>query len=437
MRLAAGLVSSVLALGLYAGYTRTQLRVLRRLETEIIDRNRRDSLLLVRIQNDLNTLGLAMRDMLDAKDGYPLAAWRSQFQRIRTDLADGVAREARVAPASRTEDQARYLASSMGQFWDALDRVFDLAARDEAEARAQVRISLQARQAALATAVSRLLVENNEAEEQAVGETERIHAQVERNLYLFLAAMLLLMAAVSAYLIAHNRRLFDRVTALSARRSELAQQLISMQEGTFRSISRELHDDFGQILTAMGTMLQRANRLAGTNAAAMREELREVHEIAQATLEKVRSLSQALHPVMLDDVGFESALGAYIPVFERRSGIAVRYSKLGGACRVSRDASIHLYRVAQEALNNVARHSGSKRAEVRLIGGAETVTLEIEDQGAGFRDRGRPGLGLVSMRERAEIIGGTIEFVDTPEGGALVRITAPAAKEEAHAPTGV
>lgn len=437
MRLFAGLFFSLLALALYAGYTRTQLRVLRRLETDIIDRNRRDSLLLVRIQNDLNTLGLAMRDMLDAKDGYPLTAWRSQFARMRTDLEDGVAREAQFAPALRTPDQARYLADSMRQFWDSLDRIFDLAARDETEARTQVRLSLQARQAALSSAVSRLLVQNNESEEQAVGETERIHRQVERNLYLFLAAMLLLLGIVSAYLIAHNRRLFDRVTALSTRRSELAQQMISMQEGAFRSISRELHDDFGQILTAMGTMLQRANRLAGTNPSAVRDELREVHEIVQATLEKVRSLSQALHPVMLEEVGFESALDTYIPVFERRSGIRVRYTKSGGACRVGRDSSIHLYRVAQEALNNVARHSGSKEAEVRLVSADDAVTLEVEDFGAGFREPGRPGLGLVSMRERAEMMGGTIEFAEGASGGALVRIRVPASKEEAHAPAGV
>jgi signal transduction histidine kinase len=434
IRLFAGLFFGLLALAVYAGYTRTQLRMLRRLETEIIDRNRRDSLLLVRIQNDLNNVGLAMRDMLDAKDGYPLTAWRSQFQRLRTDLEDGVAREAQVAPATRTADQARYLATSMGQFWDALDRVFELASHDEAEARAQVRLSLQARQAALATAVSRLLVQNNESEEQATAETERIHSQVERNLYVFLGAMLLLLGGVSVYLIGHNRRVFERVTALSTRRSELAQQLISMQEGTFRSISRELHDDFGQILTATGAMLQRASRLAATNPAAVREELREVHEIVQTTLGKVRSLSQALHPVMLDEVGFESALDTYIPVFERRSGITVRYRKSGGACHVSRDSSIHLYRVAQEALNNVARHSGAKEAEVRLSGGADSVTLEVEDFGPGFKDRGRPGLGLVSMRERAEMMGGRIEFLGGASGGALVRITIPAAKEEAHVP---
>jgi signal transduction histidine kinase len=436
VRLLAGLLFSLLALALYAGYTATQLRVLRRLQTEIIDRNRRDSLLLVRVQNDLNTLGLGMRDMLDAKDTYPLTAWRSQFRRIRVDLEDAIGREAAVAPPGRTPDQARYLSSSMAQFWDALDRVFDLAAHNEPEARTQVRLSLQARQAALGTAVSRLLVQNSESDQQAVEETQSIHAKVERNLYIFLAAMLLLLAAVSAYLIGYNRRIFDRVTNLSERRRELAQQLISMQENTFRSISRELHDDFGQILTAVGTMLQRATKFAGSNPEAVRDELREVHEIVQAALEKVRSLSQALHPVMLEEVGFESALDTYIPVFGRRTGIAVRYIKTGVACGIPREPSIHLYRVLQEALNNVARHSGSREAEVRLTHTPGSVTLEIEDHGVGFQDAGRAGLGLISMQERAELAGGSIEFLEVPSGGALVRICVPVAAEEANVASG-
>lgn len=437
IRLFAGLAFSLLALALYAGYTITQLRMLRRLETDFVDRNRRDSLLLLRVQNDLNILGLDMRDMLDVQDQYPLTAWRSQFQRIRTDLEDAFARESAVAPAARTAGQAGFVTSSMAQFWDALDRVFALASHDEAEARTQVRLSLQARQAALSTAISRLLVQNNESEEQAVARIQQIHGQVERNLYIFLAVMLLLLAAVSAYLISYNRGIFDRVTNLSNRRSELAQQLILMQESTFRSISRELHDDFGQILTAVGTMLQRANKLAGPHQEALREELREVHEVVQSTLEKVRALSQALHPVMLEEVGFESALDTYIPVFERRTGIAVRYTKTGDSQEISRETSIHLYRVLQEALNNVARHSGSKLAEVRLRRTLGLVTLEIEDHGSGFGDTGRAGLGLISMRERAELVGGTIEFVEGAAGGALVRLSVPVSTEEVHASAGL
>lgn len=433
IRLFAGLSVSLAALAVYAGYTIVQLHMLRRLQTDIIDRNRRDSLLLLRVQNDLNNLGLGMRDMLDSKDGYPLTAYRSQFQRVRTDLEDAFRRESAVAPAERTPGQARYLASNVAQFWDAVDRIFDLAARDEAEARVQVRLSLEARQDALSTTVARLLVQNNEGEEAAAARTRQIHEQVERNLYIFLAAMLLLLAAVSAYLIRYDRRVFDRITTLSNRRAELAQQLISMQEQIFGSISRELHDDFGQILTAVGTMLQRASRLAGTNPDRLREELREIHETVQSALEKVRSLSQALHPIMLEEVGFESALDAYLPVFERRTGIAVRCTKAGGAWNIPREPAAHLYRILQEALSNVARHSGSSDAEVRLTRTPAGVTMEIEDHGAGFRDTGRGGLGLISMRERAEMLGGRIEFGKGAAGGALVRISIPVSTEEAHA----
>lgn len=432
IRLFAGLMFGLLALAVYAGYTATQLRLLRRLQTDIIDRNRRDSLLLVRVQNDLNILGLGMRDMLDATEGYPLTAWRSQFQRVRTDLEDAFQRESEVAPLGRTAGQAGYVASSMAQFWDALDRTFALAAHDEAEARVQVRVSLQARQAALATAVSRLLVQNNEMEEQAMARTGEIHAQVSRNLYIFLGVMLLVLAAVSLYLLDYNRRVFDRVTTLSNHRRELAQQLISMQESTFRSISRELHDDFGQILTAVGIMLQRANKLAGASAPALCDELRETREIVQSTLDKVRELSQALHPVMLEEVGFESAIDTYLPAFEKRTAITVHYTRAGGACNLSGEPAIHLYRVLQEALNNVARHSGAREAEVRLTRGRDSVTLEIEDQGTGFPGAGRTGLGLVSMRERAEMVGGRIEYLKGSAGGALVRVTIPVSPEEVH-----
>jgi signal transduction histidine kinase len=178
--------------------------------------------------------------------------------------------------------------------------------------------------------------------------------------------------------------------------------------------------------------LQRSGRLAATNPDAMRDELREVHQVVQSTLEKVRSLSQALHPVMLEEAGFETALDAYLPEFERRTGIAVRCTRTGGLWTVGREQSIHLYRVLQEALNNVARHSGAKTAEVRLTFVPDSLTLEVEDSGVGFRDRRRDGLGLVSMRERAEIVGGRIEFLAGADGGALVRFTVPASREEAH-----
>ncbi len=436
IRLLAGLAVILTAAAVYSGYTAFQLRGLRRLQSETIDRYRADSLLLLRIQNDLNTLGLAMRDMLDSSEPYPLVAWEGQMKRIRTDLQDAMEREASYAVRTRTPDQARYLSGAMSQLADALDRVFTLARQNETEARAQVRLSLQARQAAISTAVSRLLVQNNESEEQAAVRTQEIYAGAQRNLYLFLAAVLIVIAGTSAYLLHYNRRVFDRINTLSERRGELAQQLISTQENMFRSLSRDLHDDFGQILTAMGIMLQRTNRGADALPESVRSDLREVHETVQLTLEKLRQLSQALHPVMLEEMGLEQTVDAYLPPYEDRTGISVTYQKSGVSRPVDREVAIHVYRVLQEALNNVARHAQCTEARVRLNLSPSTLVLEVEDDGVGLSNRNRSGMGLVSMRERAEMVKGTVEFLESAGGGALVRLTVPLAAEEVHAAQG-
>src|SRR5205814_3494782 len=133
-----------------------------------------------------------------------------------------------------------------------------------------------------------------------------------RQVYIFLTATLIAIALTSLYLIRSNRQLFARLGALSQQRSELAQKLISMQESTLRYISRELHDEFGQILTAVGAMLSRAGNHAPEDSP-LRSDLREVQETVQSTLNSVRSLSQALHPVILDEAGLESTLDWYIP----------------------------------------------------------------------------------------------------------------------------
>src|SRR5689334_14478497 len=120
--LLAGLAVTLSAVAVYAGFTVVQLRGLRQLQADTIDRNREDSLLLLRIQNDLNSMALGMRDMLDGSEPYPLSAWQGQFTRIRRDLEDALGREEAASSANRTTDQRRYLSNSSAQFWDALDR---------------------------------------------------------------------------------------------------------------------------------------------------------------------------------------------------------------------------------------------------------------------------------------------------------------------------
>ena len=421
-----GLVITLAAVVAYSWYITRQISGLRELQNNIADRNRKDSLQLLRIQNDLNSIAIGMRDMLDNEEPYPLTAWDAQFQRIRTDLEDALRREEQLAVAHRTPEQQLYLRASVSQFWDAVDRMFALA-RDgkEQEARGQIRLTLQSRQTALSTTVARLLVQNNESEEQASQQIEQIYDRVQRQVYVFLAAILTAIVLTSLYLIRSNRRLFAQLASLSEQRSELAQKLIATQESTLRYISRELHDEFGQILTAIGSMLKRAGNQA-PEGSALRADIREVGEIAQSTLDNVRTLSQALHPVMLDESGLESTLDWYIPTVERQNGVAIVYEKSGKPFEVDSTAGVHIYRIVQEALNNITRHAGTRRAWVRLRFLAQALEVEVEDHGSGMSAQpARQGIGLVAMRERAELLGAALELLRPPEGGTLVRLRVP------------
>jgi signal transduction histidine kinase len=428
--LLAGLVVTLVAVVAYSAYLSYQIRGLRELQSNTIDRNRKDSLQLLRIQNDINSLAIAMRDMLDASEPHPLTAWSAQFQRTRQDLDDALRREQELSTTYRTAEQRIYIDEALKQFWGTADYVFALAQQGrDGEARRQIRVSLQAHQAAVSIAVARQLVSNNEAEQQAGQRIRQIYDRVQRQVYLFLIATLVPIVLTSLYLIRSNRLLFERISALSEQRSDLAQKLIATQESTLLHISRELHDDFGQILTAMGSMLRRTGRQAPPGSP-LRADLEEITGIAQSALEKVRSLSQALHPVTLEEAGLEAAIAWYLPVVERQNGIAIHYDKTGAPFAVESSVGIHAYRILQEALNNLTRHSGRKEAWVRLAFQDSALQLEVEDHGVGFQQNGRRGIGLVAMRERAELLGGHLEFVKPAAGGTLVRLRVPRARAE-------
>ena len=429
-----GLIVTLAAVVAYSAYTVRQLSGLRTLQNNLVDRNRRDSLQLLRIQDDLNSLGLSLRDMLDNRGPYPLTAWSAQFQRMRADLDNALQVEEQLAPTQRTPEQQQFLKQSLAQLWDGVDETFALAQQGKpADARSQIQQMLQPRQAALSNAVSRLLVQNNESEEQANQQIREIYDRVERQVYYFLGATLAAILLTSLYVIYSNRQLFAQLATLSEQRSDLAQKLIATQESTLRHISRELHDEFGQILTAVGSMLGRAEKYTPEDSP-LRQELKEVRDVTQATLDNVRSLSQALHPVMLDEEGLESTMDWYLATVEKQTGTDISYEKSGTSFPVSGGAGIHIYRVLQEALNNVTRHSGARQAWVRLRFAERELVLEVEDHGKGFGTNGsRPGIGLVAMRERAELLGGSVDFGHPDQGGTLVRLRVPREQAEAHA----
>ena len=418
-----GLIVTLVTVMIYSWYIIGQVSSLQALQADLIDRNRMASTQLLRIQADLNRLALVMRDMLESAG--PLASWQDQFDRIRTDLDDALRREEQVSVVARSREQTEALERAVSRVWETAGHVFEQARIGRAEdARAAIRGPLQTRVAELGSAVGGLLIQNNETEARAAQQTQDIYRRVQRQVYWFLSATLFAIAATSLYLIHSNERLFARLAELAGERRELARTLITTRESTLREIARELHDEFGQRLTAMGAMLRRVEQKAPPGSD-LKADLREVGDIAQAALENVRSLSQTLHPSVLDEIGLDSAIEWYLSTTGKQLGIPCAYARSGTPVPVDPTVAIHVYRVLQEAMNNLARHSSATSARVSLTFEPGALQLDVADNGHGMMSEGRPGLGLVAMRERADLVGGSIQFLQPGEGGTLVRLRVP------------
>jgi signal transduction histidine kinase len=418
----------------FSWYALYQLTGLQKLQTHTIDLNRHDSLLLLRIQNDLNTVGLKLRDMTQSPQAAGITAYRNEFASLREDLEEAIQAEATLLPVTRRAGQQAELLHSLKQFWQLSDEVFEQAsAGHEAAARNLALTQLSPQQSALAARVSELLERNNEAEERADIRVTSTYEGVEGDIYGFMAATMIGIAAISLYLIYSNRRMFEKIKSLSMQRRVLAARLITVQEEVLRSASRELHDEFGQILTAVSAMLARAERKGVPPDSPLRTELSEVREITHGTLEKMRSLSQMLHPSVIDDYGLAKGIEWYSEVFQRQTGIQTSTAILGRPRRITGEPAIHTFRIVQEALNNATKHSGTKLAEIEMIFSPETLTVNVRDFGRGMpqpKNRGTPGLGLIAMRERAELLGATLNISSIPNAGTTVSLSLPPPPEE-------
>jgi signal transduction histidine kinase len=228
----------------------------------------------------------------------------------------------------------------------------------------------------------------------------------------FIDIVLIVMATLGSMflVLGQGRRMLE---ARSTQLEQLTRQLLRAQEDERRRISRELHDEAGQILTAVKIQLD----LEGRTGAG---------EMVGRALAQVRDLSNLLRPSVLDDLGLVPAVRGLIEDFGRRTRIQVEFDADEGFRVTEADQQVVIYRVIQEALTNVARHSGAQRVVVRLRPAGGAVELHIEDDGRGFANEPTPHLGLLGMRERVAELGGTLHISGAPGRGAQLSVRLPA-----------
>jgi signal transduction histidine kinase len=268
-------------------------------------------------------------------------------------------------------------------------------------------------------------------------EIARVHRVAERRTWqqvgLALIASLMIGAFISLYAGRLESRLQEHLRANEQSTRDLqylSARLMTAQEEERRSVARELHDEVGQALTAVKVELSLAQRrLNGTPQSSV---LLEAQEITDGALQTVRDMSQLLHPAVLDDLGLTAAVEWQARTFEVRHAIRVDVEHSGLSQRLPREVEVAVYRIVQEALTNVAKHSGATACRIRLARTEAELAVSIEDDGAGFdlsdTAAARRGLGLVGMRERASLLAGEVSLASERGGGTRVTARVPLAR---------
>lgn len=244
-----------------------------------------------------------------------------------------------------------------------------------------------------------------------------------------------------ARITAENSRLIDRVAESERRFRRISRGVLRLQEEERSRISRDLHDGIGQLLTALKIQLELLEREAsGMTAVASR--IASSRELAEIALAEVRQLSHVLRPQMLDELGLEPTLRWLARTFQKRTGIEVDVAFEGAECRAGSDLETLVYRLVQEALTNVARHSGARTATVTLRREPARLVVRIEDAGSGFQpdallsagDEDR-GFGVRAMRDRVEFVNGRFSLRSAPGKGTVVEAELPLRGAEAEGST--
>jgi signal transduction histidine kinase len=206
---------------------------------------------------------------------------------------------------------------------------------------------------------------------------------------------------------------------------ELSGRLLQMQDDERRHLGRELHDSVGQYLAVLKMGLEVLKTDNGSAGGPEEQQFSECLRLVDQSITEVRTMSYLLYPPMLEEMGLEMAIGWYLDGFAKRSGIRTAFEMPQPVGRVHRDAELAIFRILQESLTNIHRHSGSLTAQVRLIKRDSEVTVEIHDQGKGIpapviesaQDAcGTIGVGLRGMTERMRQLGGKLEVISGPAG---------------------
>jgi PAS domain S-box-containing protein len=213
---------------------------------------------------------------------------------------------------------------------------------------------------------------------------------------------------------------------------DLSGLLISAQEEERRRVARELHDDLNQRMALLSIELEQLGQKISAEESALRQNVVDLRLRAQEISTAIHRLSYQLHPSQLDHLGLDTALKSFCEEFSRVHGLRIEFHRSGFPIPIPKDVTLCIFRIAQESLRNVIKHSGAESARVVLEVDETAVGLTVSDGGNGFdldANRTRRGLGLISMSERLRLVGGELSIDSQPLQGTAIRVSVPLSRK--------
>jgi len=387
---------------------------------------------LEHIRASLYLSGTVVRDYLLDPEPGGAADELGRLRGLRSEMAAAMDAYGRSLSATEAEP-VRALRSGLAAYWSVLEPALRWSPQERRErGYAFVQHELLPRRAAVLELADRIAALN---EQELNGGDERLEetfGRFRRRLLIMLAATLsmgLLLAAVAASHILRLERQsaarYQQVMRAQTELKELSARLVKAQEDERRAISRELHDEVGQSLSALLMELGNLAAVAPRNLEPLQRHLESIRKLAESSVHVARNMSLLLRPSMLDDFGLVPALEWQAREVSKRTGMAVSVDAPDISDSLPDDHNTCVYRVVQEALHNCARHAYAHSVRIGVRQTAGSILLSIQDDGKGFDARRVRGLGLLGMEERVQHLGGTFQVKSEPGHGTALQVELP------------
>src|SRR6266436_3218864 len=387
---------------------------------------------LEQVRASLYESGNIVRDyILMESDPDAQAMLRTEFQTIQNETTATLNACIQSLPAGKREP-FQHLAVELGNYWSTIGPISTLGAKEKKElGNSVLRGDVLSQHAKILAITKEVRAVNNDELNEAERKTAEVFAQFRRRLLIVATIAFSSGLILAASTIMYVGRLENRVEkkyeeSLQAQRElkELSKRLVDTEEREWRAISRELHDEVGQSLSALLLDVENLTEMSTENGV-FRHGLQKIKALAENCVNEVRNMALLLRPSMLDDLGLVPALEWQAREVSKRTGMLVDTVEENVSDNLPEEHKTCVYRIVQEALNNSSKHAYAKNVRVVVRQESNHLCVSIEDDGKGFDSSRVRGLGLVGMNERVSQLGGVLKMDSDPTRGTRLRVDLP------------